>query len=472
MLPLALLAVALAQDTVRTALAPVTLDLAGYTAQVLAHHPVVAQARLVESIAGNELLAARGALIDPVASVNWDRKRFGGKESYEYLVAGVKVPTSVGIDVKLGYERTRGTSFNPDRSTPTAGQFVAGVEIPLAQGILTDARRNAVAQARALRDAATGERAAAVNKLLFTAVKEYAGWYEAERRRAIADEGVALAEFRLRATEGRLRSGEAAPIDTVEAALELARRRVTQLEARSAAFAARQDVNANLWGPDGAPFDLAPDAVPSLGTLEAERLDTTLVDAWMARAFTRHPNLVKALAKVRQARANRLLYAQELLPDATLGVSLLGNRDSVDLPFGGWPALGGSQKLSLSAKSGVLLMKERGKFGAGRDKLAFAEWDAALVRRDVELAVRTAVNDVSVFEAILDRQREAVAQARRLRDGESRKFENGESTLFLVNSRDRTLLDEQVKLAAYEAKYAGARAALAIALGEPGLPAR
>jgi len=61
----------------------------------------------------------------------------------------------------------------------------------------------------------------------------------------------------------------------------------------------------------------------------------------------------------------------------------------------------------------------------------------------------------------------AIQQARFLRDGEFRRFEAGESTFFLVNQRDRQLLDEQVKLAAFEAKYAVARAALAVALGEP-----
>ena len=64
-------------------------------------------------------------------------------------------------------------------------------------------------------------------------------------------------------------------------------------------------------------------------------------------------------------------------------------------------------------------------------------------------------------------QRQTVVQARLLRDGEQRKFENGESTLFLVNTRERAVIDEEVKRIALEAKYAAARAALAVAIGEP-----
>ena len=70
-------------------------------------------------------------------------------------------------------------------------------------------------------------------------------------------------------------------------------------------------------------------------------------------------------------------------------------------------------------------------------------------------------------QQLIGLQERAIRQARYLRDGELRRFEAGESTFFLVNQRDRQLLDEQVKLAGFEAKYAVARAALAVALGEP-----
>jgi outer membrane protein TolC len=86
--------------------------------------------------------------------------------------------------------------------------------------------------------------------------------------------------------------------------------------------------------------------------------------------------------------------------------------------------------------------------------------------------VRQAVFDLSTTYAVLELQRSAVAQARQLLRGEQRRFENGESQLLIVNLRERLVLDEALKLASLEAKYAANRAALAVALGEPGvLPA-
>jgi hypothetical protein len=64
------------------------------------------------------------------------------------------------------------------------------------------------------------------------------------------------------------------------------------------------------------------------------------------------------------------------------------------------------------------------------------------------------------------RQNANVRNARLLRDAEQIRFENGESTLLILNLRERLVLDEAAKLAALEAKVASARGALALATGD------
>lgn len=112
-------------------------------------------------------------------------------------------------------------------------------------------------------------------------------------------------------------------------------------------------------------------------------------------------------------------------------------------------------------------MKERGKYASASGKLEQQRYELALVRRDIAISVRTAANDLAALDTLLQLQRQAVQQSRLLRDGEQRKFENGESTLFLVNTRERQVIDEELKRISLEAKYAAARAALAVAIGEP-----
>jgi len=63
-------------------------------------------------------------------------------------------------------------------------------------------------------------------------------------------------------------------------------------------------------------------------------------------------------------------------------------------------------------------------------------------------------------------QERMVANALTLRNGEQTRFENGESSLFLINSREAKLLDAQVKLYSLRTKYAKARTTLYWAAGE------
>jgi outer membrane protein TolC len=315
----------------------------------------------------------------------------------------------------------------------------------------------------ALRDVAVAERAGQVNKLLFAAAKDYAAWYEAWRRLGIADEGVELAEFRYGATMRRFDDGDAAAIDTVEAGLELQRRLVARLEAANDWFVTTQVVNTYLWSENAVPFDLAPGVVPTLAGVERTPLDTVAADGWLARSVAQHPDLLKALAKQRAAEADRRLYGQELLPAIRVEAGAL--KDAALPYFESWGNVSENYKYGIEAKSSLLLLKERGMLGAAGAKLESARLEATLVQRELRAAVFASANDVLTFERILDVQASAVHQSRLLRDGENRRFDEGESTLFLVNQRDRLLLDEQVKLAAFEAKYLGARAALAVALG-------
>ena len=58
-----------------------------------------------------------------------------------------------------------------------------------------------------------------------------------------------------------------------------------------------------------------------------------------------------------------------------------------------------------------------------------------------------------------------VNNAATLRNAEQIRFENGESSLFLVNTRERSLIDAQIKLAEIKSKYAKAKVELQWASG-------
>lgn len=433
---------------------------------VLARHPVAQQARLVAQQARNELRVAWGAF-DPTFTATWDQKVAGGVSYYNYLDAELKIPLPIGADVTVAFDRTLGKYANPDRRTDGVGTLSAGVSIPLGQRIITDERRTALAVARAARDAGIADQGALVNKLLWSAAKAYGTWYEGWQRRAVAAEGEALAAFRLQAVRERVRNGESAPIDSAEALLELQRRQVTRIEAENAWYLATLGVTALLWTESGAPAALPDGAYPTVAGVSAA-VDSSRLAAILDDAARRHPDLLKQEARVRQAEAQRLLTTQQLLPFAEAKVAGVADRGEGVPPLGG-ERLADNYKGALTVRTPLVFARESGRWGAAGDRLGIQRLERDRLRRDVELDVRGAVFDLAALEQLLVRQRETVRLARLLRDAEQRRFENGESTLLVVNLRERLVLDESVKLAALEAKVVGARGALVVATGNPSL---
>jgi outer membrane protein TolC len=439
---------------------------------VLRSHPVVKQAALIEDGADGDVTAAYGNF-EPKLEASWDAKRATSVSSgsnslyYNYADVSLKLPTPFGPDFKLGYERSTGSFINPQRSTQGLGLFYAGFVLPLGQNLLTDARRNQLRVARALRDAAGAERQALTNKLLFSAAKAYAVWYETSLQLQVIREGVRLADVRYAATLRRVVSGDAAGIDSIEAAAELNRRRSQLQGAEQNYFAATMDMNSYLWNERGQPRDLTREDVPSDSGLGFARLDSAAVPRLLARVLEVHPDVQKADAKVDQTAADRFLAQQAVIPFAQAELAALAPQGDA-LQIG--PALNrdANFKGSLQFSSPLLFFKERGKLQSTDAKADRAVLERSQARRDVTLLVRTAINDLSQYEEQVRLQREAVRLFRILAEGERAKFDAGDSNLFLVNARERLVLDEELKLVSLQAKYAAARAALAVAAGAPG----
>lgn len=435
-----------------------------FYAQVLANHPVARAARLARDQATQDVRIARGAF-DPTLVATWDRKAEKGSDKYSEVDAELKLPTITGADVKVGYSRGLGPSLNPQNGTPNAGQLALGLSVPLGQRLITDERRNALAQARAALDFAENDRVSIVNALLLRATRDYARWFEAWRRAAIARDGVGLADFRLRAVRSRFANGEAPAIDTLEARLEVNRREGIRVQEEQTLFTATILLQAYLWDERGMPADLPDGARPSADRF-ADPVAFERVATWLAAAERAHPELAKIGARIRQIEAQRLFLGQQFIPFAALDVSALADADKTDgiADAGTW---GDNYKFGATFRSPVLYLRERGRFSQVNQRLDQQRQLEAQLRRDIRNAVLVGANDVRAVDDQITLQAVTVQQSRGMLAGEQRRFENGESSLLIVNLRERLVLDEEVRLASLQARAAVVRAELAVAIGAP-----
>ncbi|UOQ67886.1 TolC family protein [Hymenobacter volaticus] len=464
-----------AESTVRT-VQPVDLpdtskvfSLADLLTYVTLRHPVARQAGLQPERARQEVRYARG-LFDPAASSKYYGKTFGGKEYFHDWDTQLRVPLWFGADVKAGYERGVGPYVNPENTTPLAGLSYIGLSVPIAQGLLMDERRAAVRQAQALQGLAEAERRSALNKLVLQAAKDYWDWSLNYQRLTLLRRNTTLADVRFRAVRERVRQGDLAAIDSVEALTELQNRQATLVQAQVQWQNATLLLSNYLWDEQQQPRELPAQVRPQLLPTPAawRPLLPDSVAALAELALQIHPELQKSRAKLSQLSVERRLLSNKLLPKLNLDYNLLQAGQPFS-PEGGARFSGSyfqnNYKLGVSFAYPLLLRQERAKLQLNRLKLRETELDLQQDSREIQTGVRTVANDWEALREQLRLQEQVVQNAERLRNGEQIRFENGESSVFLLNSREATLVTARVKLAELQAKYAQTQATLRWAAG-------
>ncbi|MGV3586250.1 MAG: TolC family protein [Adhaeribacter sp.] len=426
---------------------------------VLQNHPVASQAALLTEQARQELRMARGTL-DPVISSKIYRKEYNGKEYYHLWNNTLEIPTWFGLDLKAGYDQSRGQYLNPENNTPAGGLSFAGVSVPIGQGLFIDQRRATIKQAVLLQDIAEAERVKLINKLLLQATKDYWDWLLYYREMQLYREALELADFRLKAVRIRVREGDLAAIDTVEALTEVQNRQVLVQQAQLAYNNARLMVATHLWAENAVPLELQERTVPALTGSELTTLPQDSMQQLLELAKTNHPDLRKINLKGQQLQVEQRLATEKLKPKLNVEYNVLQKDfylrpDAFERQY-----LGANYKLGMSFNVPLFLREERGKLQLTKAKQQANNLELQQTTREIENSLLAAFNDWEALVAQIRLQEQMVENANKLRNGEVIRFQNGESSLFLVNSREAKLLESQQKLFSLQTKYAKAKTLL------------
>ncbi|WP_168194043.1 TolC family protein [Pontibacter sp. SGAir0037] len=440
------------------------LTLQQYYRLILTHHPVASQADLLTEQARQELRIARGTL-DPVVSSKLYRKEFGGKEYYNLWSNTLQVPLWFGPEIKAGFDKAQGQYLNPENVVPENGLSYAGISVPLGQGLFIDERRATIKQARLFQEIAEADRIKLINKLLLQVTKDYWDWLQYYREVQLFEESLDLASFRLQAVKARVQEGDLAAIDTVEALTEVQNRQVMLQESLLRYNNARLQVAQHLWGENEVPLELQEHTIPSLAGSEITPMSREEMQRVLESAKANHPDLRKLDLKGQQLQVEQRFAADKLKPKLNVEYNLLQsdffmNQEAFDRQY-----MGGNYKLGISLSQPLFLRQERGKLQLTKVKQEENKLALAQTSREVENSLHAAFNEWQALENQIRLQEQMVTNARTLREGESTRFQSGESSLFLINSREVKLMEAELKLYNLRAKYAKAKTLLYWAAG-------
>ncbi|GAB3882357.1 TolC family protein [Spirosoma agri] len=437
---------------------------------VLQHHPIVRQAGLLSQEAQAQVQQARGAF-DPRLFSDYKRKNFGNTLYYDKWQSGLVVPVLPGgLDVKMGYDRNMGKYLNPEYTVPPTGLIAFGVSVPVSQGLLIDARRNTLRQAQLGINLADADRLSLINKTILDAAKAYWDWYLGYQQFRWIERGYQLAQTRFIAIRRQTLIGDTAPIDTTEALITVQDRQVQLQQAVVDLQNTRLGLTAFLWSakdnatpqPVDLPLAVIPQAAPP------NQIDQVQLQELLNRAAQQHPDLIKLASKQQQLTIEERYRRALLLPKVSVEASLLSRGPLSEANYDGSNAYGfqaDNHKIGVDLAFPLFLRAERGKLRQVQLQNQQTGLERQQTGRDIVNQVQQAWNELAALERQIVTQQQTMANQDRLVRAEVEKFQLGESSLFLVNSREAKLIDYQIKLEELRSKQQKALANLWYAAG-------
>ncbi len=413
-----------------------------YLDMVRHHHPMAMQARLLDEVSDVYDLKARAGF-DPTLSLDYDAKEFADKNYYQRLMSQLKLPTWLGADVKVAYERNRGQFLNESESVPDNGLLAAGISIPLGRGLIFDERRRGLQEAELYRQANDLKRRELFNKLLFSASKDYLKWQVLHEKLKIQRRVIQIAEERFQNTRAGYEVGDRPAIDTLEATVNLRSRQQELAKLELKILHARNVVNNYLWDQGRLPLELQDSSRPeSLDlTQSAYMVDTLLIRS--PELMAQIPTLNQLQIELRMVELNQRLAKENLKPELNVNFNPLLRVDDADALVRYNPR---DYKWGLDFYYPLLNRKSRADLQLQRINVEQITLDQDITRQNLQ----TVVNNLIAAETNLAEQTtllsDNVIDYQTLLETEQLKYQIGESSLFLINSRETKLLDASFKM--------------------------
>lgn len=445
------------QDTAKT------LSLEQLKAIVKQYHPVARQADILVEKAKADLIISRGNF-DPVLSNDAAGKTFDGTRYYNYNRPELTIPTWFGIEVKAGLEYLGGNRTSPEETNGESSYL--GVKAPLAKNLLMDKRRATLQTAKIFKQMSFVEKRNILNDLLLEAVKSYWTWVQEYQVYKILNDAVLVNEQRLKMVITASAVGERPAIDTVEALSQLQAFELLKAQAWLGFKNAGLELSIHLWEAGGEPYEL-PDTIEpevDLQQLNINSIPIPSLDSMLNAALGNHPELIMYNYKLGILAIEKKLKFQDLLPDVSFRYNQLGRGYDV-LKTATGPLFENNFQYGFSLSIPLRLSQGRGEYKKARLKIDETRLQRNYKQVGIQNKVKRYFNELLALQYQVNLQQKAFENYFTLQRGEETRFRNGESSLFLINTRETKTLEALQKLQELKTKFFKTAATLQWAAG-------
>ena len=419
------------------------------------NHPLAKQAYLIGETGDAQLLKARGGF-DPKVEVDFDQKVFKETEYYNLLNATFKIPTWYGIDLKAQFEQNEGYYLNPQNTVPDKGLYTAGISASLGKGLWINERMATLKQAKIYREQAKADLEIAINTVLYEASVAYFEWLQSYKKIKLYERFLENTQIRFEGIKKSALAGAIPTIDTTEAKISVQSRVLSLKEVQLEYTKKKLELANFLWLGNNIPVELQNEVYPQ-NELE-ENIDTVLEIAEFDLVnfqLEEHPKMRSLGFKLDALQLERKLKANSLLPVIDLNYNFISSEGDDLSTF-----YTQNYKAGLRFKMPLFLRKERGDLKLAKLKVQNTEFDLTNSRLELQNKLRAFSFELQTLEEQNLLIEELVINYETMLNAEERKYQVGESSIFLINSRELKLIDSQLKQIETVTKFYKAKANL------------
>lgn len=403
-----------------------SLSLEQYLDLVLAANPTAISAALETDIAEATIRDAYGEF-DPLFEGRIERKTKNGLPTVDQISASFELPIGSLFGPKFiaKYKRGFGSRLSSTDLTDPPGEAEIGLKLPLLQGIFLDKRRALFEKASLRPDLSRANEMQIKNNLLLTASELYWDWAEAYSQLAVAQQVYDIAVVRAKAIAERVRRGETAAIDSIEALQEVEKRRGDVLKAQRKYEATSIKAAVLLWNPDGTPRPLnaVPYSLPPAPTLTPAQIEFDRMQALQLR-----PEALQIDVEQRSADIDVRFSTEFLRPNLEAQFQALQY-------FG--TASGFDYRIGLSISQPLFFRNANAQLQLAQIKATRTTLKRLEINRKIQADIDDALSAIArALERIEAAERET-RYAYLVQEGERQRFLAGESSLLILNLRER-----------------------------------
>lgn len=414
-----------------------------FTEILIANHPIAKRINLIKDKNQQSLKFANGSF-DPKLTSDNSQKVFSKKEYYLMSQNVLTIPTWYGVDVKAGFDMVKGVYAPSEISTPAAGLAQLGLKIPIGQGMFYDKRRNEVEKAEQINSASQLELNRDYNDLLKDALSGYWNWFASYQKLIIYNRALEISKFRFEGVKSAYLGGDAAAIDTLEALLQLQTIQAELQLAKQEFENSRLLLSTFLWSANSIPLEISENAIPdtSIIALSLELNFSSNVDSLVAL----NPDYLLYLVKKKNAELDKDLYLELLKPKLNLNLNVLNTGFYSTLPNElNSVYFQNNYKMGIDFEMPLYLRKETANLELADIKITEIDLSISNKRLELKNKILNYINKYNTLASNNSIYSQLVTNYSTLLRAEETRFQIGESSLFVVNSRQQKLIESEIK---------------------------